>query len=199
MKVFMRKCLGLFVVLVLPVICFAGVYFSPFGFSVKIPPGWEVINSKKLLEDPDYKKGVSKIIEHFDFVSKEQREEILRLLKEGKVEYWRRESGGNVNVGRTSGRGIFKRSQFSDFRKAAKQTYPDAVIHDLDLKKIGGFDAMYWEWSGLVYGIRTLTLNVQVHSNEYLQFTLTGEDNSSFKDLRREFWDIMSTFKRLEL
>jgi TRAP-type mannitol/chloroaromatic compound transport system permease small subunit len=45
--------------------CFAAIYFSPFGFSVSISSHWEIINSKKLLEDPKYEDYFNRIFGHF--------------------------------------------------------------------------------------------------------------------------------------
>ena len=62
------------------------------------------------------------------------------------------------------------------------------------LKKIAGLDVFYYEWGGLVHGLRALQLNMQINQAEYLQFTL-GTQDEKFETLKGEFWQIISTFK----
>jgi hypothetical protein len=64
----------------------------------------------------------------------------------------------------------------------------------LGLKRIAGLDAFYFEWSGLVHGLKLLQVNIQVSPTEYLQFSLTAQ-NDKFENIRDEFWQIISTFK----
>jgi hypothetical protein len=189
----MKKLSMILLIILFPSICSASLYFSPFGFTVNIPSNWEVINSEEWTEarEPAFRK----ILAHFDVLSENQRQKIIRMLKNGEVEYWYFE-GGNVNIYKKRGT-VLKRSDFDPFKKEMSKHYPGAILHDINLKKIGGCDAFYSEWSGFIYGVRNLTVNVQVKSNEYLAVTLGGKDDSSFQDLKREFWNVMSTFKPL--
>jgi len=186
-----RLSLVLFIIL-FPAICFASLYFSPFGFTVNIPNKWEVVNSKKVMEDRG--EALTKVIKRFDFLPEKERQEVIRRLKNGEAEYWCHEGGGNVNIQKADGTTVLKRSQFGEFKKGLSKEYPGVILHDIDLKKIGGCDAFYCECSGVLYGFRSLIVQVQINPNEYLVVTLTGSDDR-FEGLKKEFWNIMSTFK----
>jgi hypothetical protein len=169
----MKKLSMILLIILFPEICSASLYFSPFGFTVNIPSKWEVVNSEKWTEARE--AAVRKILAHFDVLSENQRQKMIRMLKNGEVEYWYCE-GGNVNIYKTRGT-VLKRLDFGRFKKEMSKQDPGTILHDINLKKIGGCDAFYGEWSGLIYGVRTLTVDVQVKSNEYLVVTLTGTDD----------------------
>jgi hypothetical protein len=113
------------------------------------------------------------------------------------VEYWvYRETNSNVNCRKVSGNGIVTQYQFKEFKNELLKLYGNELeLLDMGSKRINGFNTFYWEHKGLIYDATFLQVNIQTNSSEYLQFTLTGRDSESFGVLKREFWNIISSFK----
>lgn len=177
--------------------CFAAIYLSQFGFSVNIPSHWKVTNSRVLMENPEREKALDILFKALA-VSEEKKKEIMHALKNGQMEYWHyRETANNATCRKVEkGRGILKSSEFKEFIGKFKKLGNDVEVYDIGLKKIAGLDVFYFEWGGLVHGLKVLQLNMQITPKEYLQFTLTTEDER-FEILKGEFWQIISSFKLL--
>jgi hypothetical protein len=175
--------------------CFAALYLSQFGFSVDIPSHWKMTNSRILMENPEREKALDIVFKALSY-PEEKKKEIIHALKNGQVEYWHyRGTASNATCRKVKGKGVLKSSEFKEFIGRFKKLY-NVEVYDIGLKKIAGLDVFYYEWGGLVHGLRALQLNMQINQAEYLQFTL-GTQDEKFETLKGEFWEIISTFKLL--
>ena len=173
--------------------CFGAPYSSQLGFTVEVPSHWQITNSKKMTENPEREKVMNGLFEAFR-VPEKTKKEIMHALRNGQMEYWHyRDTPNNATCRKVNGKGVPKSSEFREFIEKFKKRY-NVEVFDIGLKTIAGLEVFYFEWEGLVHGLRILTLNMQITPKEYLQFTLTTEDER-FKVLKGEFWQIISTFK----
>jgi hypothetical protein len=172
------------------------IYLSPLGFSVNIPSHWRVTNSKLLMEDPNREKAMNVLFDAMK-VPESQKKEIIAALRTGQMEYWHyRDTPNNVTCRKKRGRGVIQKSDFGEFREKFKKVGNEAQVHDLGLKRIAGLDMFYYDFSGLVHGLKMLQANIQLTPTEYMQFSLTAQNNI-FENIKDDFWEIVSTFKAL--
>ena len=123
------------------------------------------------------------------------------MLETGEVEYWWDKLGdstANVNVTKWAGKGVLGREYGkAEIEGALKKLLgPEVRIYDFGWRKIGGVESFWYEWSGMMYGMRCICLNVQVQKQAYLGFTLTATEKE-LPSMRLRFWNVMSSFQWL--
>ncbi len=176
----------------------AGTYDSQFGFSIDLPPHWEVINRKSLKNNTEKFNDKSK-----GSLSDKYRNEIL----EGKAEIYERltadfsnftdaifvqvDHGGLKPIKSLESAicniSLLQESYSKSFGRPVK-------VHACKVVRVSNYDAVYTDFDGAAPGTRSLQYQVWMPSNDFIVMTLTA-GNGTIGKLRDEFTGIVYSFK----
>ncbi len=172
----------------------AGIYESPFGFSVDLPSHWTIVNREKLKSDP----ALEGRLKDSDRVLLDTNH---RALQEGTAEIYFDNLHDSIFV--QTGRGGMKpykaaEKQICDtdlLQKAFSRTFGRSVsVYACKVVRVSSYDAIYMDFDGAKPGSRSLQYQIWKSSNDTVILTLTTR-NESLKKLRDEFTAIIYSFE----
>ena len=192
-------------IIVLGAICLttahAGAYESQFGFSVDLPPHWNVVNAKNLKNDPKRYYGARK--DKLKNVDKSLLEKKKKDILEGKAEIYENvvTNYGNftdtIYVHMDHGdvkphKAMEKAICNVDMLQAAfsKSFGRDVNVYACKVVKVSSYDAIYMDFDGASPGTRAIQYQIWKPSNDIIIMTLTAK-NKTLEKLRDDFTAIV--------
>jgi hypothetical protein len=177
----------------------AETYNSSFGFSINIPSYWLIMgqDQKSKLFDADNKA--------FASVDKAMLEKMKAMTREGKVEYYFNQNtsdshfADNINVYKQPGQLPQTKAESNEVSKdlpdlLLKSLGKPVRVYECDLTTVGGLNAFYAEFDGIVDGTTCISYQIRQSPNDILVFTATSK-NQSVDIIRKEFNKILSSIK----
>ena len=180
----------------------ADTYYSTLGFSIDIPSHWLIMSRQEVKDNPDLFNFEAKV---FKKANKAMLEQVKKQVLSGDVEIYFNQNtsdsflADNINVYKTVGR---LPGNVAEMDKICKQlpnllskAYGRPVtVYECGFREVGGTNAYYVDFDGVVDGTRSIQYQVPKSSSVTIVLTATCK-KQSLEIIRREFEDMMSSFE----
>lgn len=187
-------------ILLLAAPSFAETYSSSFGFSVDIPEHWLIMSKEELRDNPDLFNYEN---EAFKKIDKSVFEQTRELISSGNVEIYYNQItsdtkfSDNINVTKRIGRLPRSPSESqevcSSLSVMLSKIFGKSVdVYECGLQYIGGIDAFYSEFDGVIDGTRSMQYQIEKSSGVLIIFTATCK-NETEPVIKKEFKNIVSS------
>lgn len=192
--------IGLMIFLVTASISYAGQLNSTLGYTASVPSNWIILTREEVRKNPDLFEGLA-----LQGVSKELLNSVNQRIIEGKVDLVFRKRGeastfaDNINV--------FKQaeptpSSEKDLRELcsilpgelAKAYSRQVNVYQCEFYSINGMKTVLLDHDGVVPHTRSMQFFIPRSENISLVVTATAAE-TTLKEVRKEFMEIMSSFK----
>jgi hypothetical protein len=197
-----RMALSILLALILVSPVCAKEYRSSFGFTVDLPSHWLVLTKQEVKDNPDL----------FDFsreappnVNKNLLEHIRGQVESGRIEYYLNQKTSDLefadNIVVTKAPGEIPRSrpgasELCDglLAQVSRLLGRKINLYACEFRKVGGLNALYADFDGVVEGTRSLQYQIQKSPGVVIRITATLR-NSNVESIRTEFKEIVSSMK----
>ncbi len=201
----MKRIIPLLAILVLSVTAsYAQVFRSKFGFEIDVPRDkWVIVTADQLQTNQDM---LNFGHEGFRNVDKKLPEEVINLVRSGRSEIFFRKRQirspagvDNINVFKNMARIPQTPTEFDQVCKGlpielSKLFGKTIKTYECETRKVGGRDALYAEFDGILEGTKSLQYQIQWTPNFVVAFTATCGDEQ-VPEMRREFDEIVNTLR----
>jgi len=163
-----------------------------FGFSIDVPDNWIVLSRQEVRENPDLFDGLS-----IEGVSPDVMKNFETRVESGSVEmYFRQEEGvasfaDNINVIKQLQVLPETAGDLKKYHEALPAEFEKAFgrrlkLHESRLAEVGGRNAVFLEFEGVVPNTRSMQYHVAKSKSVSLIFTATCKE-ATLEDVRPEF------------
>ena len=176
----------------------AGIYHSPFGFTINISRYWFIMSRQVLKDNPHLFDVENEVFKNTD---RALLNEVKNAVLSEEVEFYYHicTFGDNINVRKGTSRlpqTVFEsKERCRRFPSELSRMFGKHIkVYDCGLRKVSGLNAFYLEADGIIDGTRSMMYHIQMSPDAIIIFAATCE-NQNLRIIKKEFEDIVSSIK----